>query len=596
MAFQWTTEQDQAFNALKEALTQDPVIAIYEPNKPVILHTDASGIGIGAVLMQPDDNGHKRVVAYYSRRLNCHEEKYSTSEQEVLAVVEAMEHFHVYVHGKKTTIYTDHKALQWLFSIKQPKSRLFKWSVRLSIYDYTIHHKAGKLNQVPDALSRSPITLFVDIETIKQEQAKDDISSIRKLQTRDGLLINSFRGLRRIYVPRTLRPRILAHFHDNYSHPGIVKTSQLILSNYWWDNAQEDITHYVKSCKTCQMVKTSSRPAFGKQHPPPTPDQPMHTWAIDTIVMGSAAHGTKAKYIQLIIDHHSRYVWAFGTAKNTTPTIINLLSQLFSTVGHPRTLITDNFKSFTAKQFRSFLSGFSVKHILCSPYHPQSNGICEKANDTIVRKLRLAMFDYKKLKWVTLLPQVVHNYNSTPHSATGYCPRFLHFGTLSADSPERVDLREARTQAIERSDRFKAHRKQLHDNKHSASDLKDGDLVVRVLPHHHPTKTKTTGANTGPYVIRQKIGPETYRISPEDDGDTIFTSHASDLIRFLSRPESHDVGGMKCSDDSPLHFQELPDKQGNKTPILEPCVAQQSPDSAHPSPAQVTDPASGHHM
>ena len=53
---------------------------------------------------------------------------------------------------------------------------------------------------------------------------------------------------------------------------------------------------------------------------------------------------------------------------------------------------------------------------------------------------------------------------------------------------------------------------------------------------------------------------------------------------------------MKCSDDSPLHFQELPDKQGNKTPILEPCVAQQSPDSAHPSPAQVTDPASGHHM
>ena len=74
--------------------------------------------------MQKDQDNHNHVVAYFSRRLNQHEANYSTSELEVLAVVDSLEHFHVYVHGRHTHIFSDHAALQWLFSLKKPTSRL----------------------------------------------------------------------------------------------------------------------------------------------------------------------------------------------------------------------------------------------------------------------------------------------------------------------------------------------------------------------------------------------------------------------------------------------------------------------------------------
>ena len=580
--FRWGPEQQISFDKLKQVLTSKPVVAIYDTNKPVILHTDASKIGIGAVLMQPDVNGHNKVVAYFSRRLNNHETNYSASELEVLAVVESVEYFHVYVHGKHINIYSDHQALQWLFNIKKPSSRLFRWSVRLSIYTYTIHHRSGKSNTVAYALSRAAIALFTDLTTLKTEQSKANTAAIRNLEDFNGLIINKFRGLKRIYVPQSLRSELFGHYHDQYGHPGIAKTSQLILSHYWWETATDDINHYIKSCRNCQLVKISSKPKLGKMNPPPTAALPMDTWAIDTIVMGSSANKTRAKYVQLIVDHHSRYVWAFATPKNTTPTIINILSQLFAAIGKPKTIITDNFESYTAKQFRSFLADRQIRHNLCSPYHPQANGICEKANDTIIRGLRLAHFDKPTLKWSTLLPTVVDNYNRTPHSATGFSPKYLHFGEVCYDSLHenissnfhekadenlhenlhqifiKPDLSEARKLAVHRSDSFKSQRKQTHDERHPSSELLIGELVLRRLPDNHPSKQKLSPAHTGPFVIRQKTGPESYRISPEKDGSIIYAAHASQLTRFLPRLGSLDAGGVKCSDTLRSEFLESP--------------------------------------
>ena len=546
--FVWGPEQQSSFDSLQRALTTEPVIAIYDPSKPVVLYTDASKIGIGAVLMQKDQDNHNHVVAYFSRRLNQHEANYSASELEVLAVVDSLEHFHVYVHGRHTHIFSDHAALQWLFSLKKPTSRLYRWSVRLSVYTYTIHHRAGKLHQVPDALSRDPVALFSDIATIKQAQSKTDVSSIHKLTEQDGILYNSYRGIKRIFIPESLRPQLCQHFHDNHGHPGISKTIQLILAGYWWPNSTDEITQYVKSCKTCQLVKKSNQPTIGLTNPPPTPSLPMETWALDTIVMGSSANNTRAKYIQLIVDHHSRYVWAYATPKNTTATIINILTQLFTAVGKPQTLTTDNFKSFQAKQFRRFLSERNIRHIMCSPYHPQSNGICEKANDTIVRGLRLARFDQPNLKWSTLLSDVVNNYNRTPHSATGFAPKFLHFA--ESENETSTDINEARKLAKVRSDSFKDQRKHNFDERHKPSNFTPGDLVIRILPDNHPTKLKLSPAHTGPFVIREQLGPETYRISPEAGVSSVYTAHASQLRRFLPRVETHGVGGVRRTDET----------------------------------------------
>ena len=533
--FIWTEHQQSAFNKLKELLTSEPVIGIFDPSKPVIIHTDASGIGLGAILMQPNDENKNHVIAYHSRRFNQHEARYSAPEQEMLAVVEALEHFHVYTEGTHVDVYSDHRALQFLFSINNPSSRLYRWTVRLSPYTYTVHHRSGSTNQAADALSRAPVAMFINTSELKEAQSSLDVSEINKYDQIDGLFINRRKGLTRAIVPKSLQESVLKHYHDEYNHPGINKTQQLIFGQYWWPTAVQDITKYVRSCKTCQMVKPSNKPQLGQLQVPPTPHNPMNTWAMDTVVMGSSAKNSKAKYIQLFIDHHSRYVWAFATPKNTTATIINCLSQLFASVGKPSIIISDRGTNYTSNQFKRFLEDRRIKHRLTSSYHPQANGICEKANDTIVRALRHAVLERPIVKWSTHLSTVVDNYNRTPNSATGFTPRFLHFGEKSDSVTYQIDIDTARQLAVKRSDQMKFNRKEKHDNKHQPSNFDVGDLVLRRLPANHPSKQKLSPAFTGPYIIRNKNGPESFTIGPEDDPLTSSKAHSSQLIPFNQR-------------------------------------------------------------
>lgn len=508
--FTWSTEQQHAFTALRNALITEPVLVTFDPHKKCIVHTDASKIAMSGILMQLDEHNKKHVVAYFSKRMNKDQEKYTTTEQECLAVITTVEHFHVYLHGKPFDIYTDHAALQWLFTRRKPTGRLFHWSVRLSMYSYTIHHRPGTNMKAADALSRIAVNTAITSEELQKAQADMDITSIKKPSKHNNLITIRRNGIHRAVVPHQLRNKILKHYHDEYGHPGINKTAKLALQFYWWRNAFKDIKTYVKSCTTCQKVKQDHRPALGIQQPIETPPQPMILWAMDTIVMGSAANSTLAKYVQLIIDHHSRYVWAFATPKNTAQTSITILERLFQTIGKPQRIITDNGTNFTSRSFRTKLHECGIKHSLISPYHPQANGLCEKANHTIITRVKLALEANPKKKWSTHLSEVTQQYNDTPHDATGFPPRYLQFGIVN--SPEFatiIPLETARATAKIKSDSFKSNRKQVFDLKHKPSNFNVGDLVLRRVADNHPSKTKISPANDGSFVIIALLGPET---------------------------------------------------------------------------------------
>lgn len=433
LPFTWATEQQRAFAALRDALITEPVLVTFDPHK-CIVHTDASKIAMSGILMQLDEYGKKHVVAYFSKRMNKDQERYTTTEQECLAVITTVEHFHVYLHGKPFDIYTDHVALQWLFTRRKPTGRLFHWSVRLSMYSYTIHHRPGVNMKAADALSRIAVNTAITSEELQKAQVDMDITSIKKPSKYNNLITIRKNGIHRAVVPHQPREKILTHYHDEHGHPGINKTAKLALQFYWWRDAFKDIKTYVKSCTTCQKVKQDHRPALGVQQPIETPPLPMILWAMDTIVMGSAANSTRAKYVQLIIDHHSRYVWAFATPKNTAQTSITILERLFQTIGKPQRLITDNGTNFTSRSFRAKLYECGVKHSLISSYHPQANGLCEKANHTIITRVKLALDVNPRKKWSTHLTEVTQQYNDTPHDATGFPPRYLQFGIVN--SPE----------------------------------------------------------------------------------------------------------------------------------------------------------------
>ena len=352
-------------------------------------------------------------------------------------------------------------------------------------------------------------------------------------------------------LPAILIKQVLNHYHDEHGHPGIGKTYQLVNEKYWWPTALADIRQHITTCKTCQLVKVPNRRPLGKQQPIATPPGPFDTWAIDTIVMGSSARETKAKYIQLVIDHHSRYVWAYATPKNTSITIIGILRQIFHAAGKPRVIISDRGTNYTANEFKRYLASEGSRHQLTSPYHPQANGLCEKANHTIVNGIRMALLDQPRLKWSTHLASVVANYNRTPHSGTKHPPRYLQFGITSDGTtpPDKSTLEAARISAAQHSNALKESRRLRHDETHSSSNFKLGDYVLRKTADNHPSLIKTSPANTGPYLVIRVLGPETYRIALlSEDGEAITkvsTSHASQLIQFHPRVETHKAGGVK---------------------------------------------------
>jgi transposase InsO family protein len=153
--FVWGPEQQNAFDTLKERLVTAPVLALPTPDGEWVLDTDASSTGIGAVLSQRQ-NGQERVIAYFSRVLSSTERNYCVTRLELLAMVKAISHFHVYLYGRRFTLRTDHSSLTWLYRFREPEGQMARWLERLQNYDFEIVHRAGTKHGNADGLSRRP--------------------------------------------------------------------------------------------------------------------------------------------------------------------------------------------------------------------------------------------------------------------------------------------------------------------------------------------------------------------------------------------------------------------------------------------------------
>ena len=151
--FVWTTECQRAFKELKDRLVSAPILAFPTTTDTFVLDTDASNLAIGAVLSQQQD-GVERVIAYGSRALTKEERNYCVTRRELLAVVHFVEAYKYYLYGKPFLLRTDHSSLRWMLHQKDPKDQLARWIQKLSPYQFTIEHRAGKKHGNADAMSR----------------------------------------------------------------------------------------------------------------------------------------------------------------------------------------------------------------------------------------------------------------------------------------------------------------------------------------------------------------------------------------------------------------------------------------------------------
>ena len=149
----WTPEAEAAFQDLREALCQEPVLVTPNFNSPFILHTDASEGGIGAVLSQVQDAA-EHPISFISRRLLSHERNYATVEKECLAIKWAIGKLRYYLLGREFTLITDHAPLKWMALNKDNNARVTRWFLELQAYRFRVEHRAGRLHTNADAMSR----------------------------------------------------------------------------------------------------------------------------------------------------------------------------------------------------------------------------------------------------------------------------------------------------------------------------------------------------------------------------------------------------------------------------------------------------------
>lgn len=153
--FSWSEKCQEAFGQVKAILACEPILTAPDFAAPFKMAVDACDVGVGAVLLQSDESGVDRPVAYFSRKLNDHQKAYSTIEKEALGLVLAVQHFEVYLSGGgDVTVYTDHNPLTFLEKFRGSNQRVFRWSLALQPYNLVVRHVAGRENVIADTLSR----------------------------------------------------------------------------------------------------------------------------------------------------------------------------------------------------------------------------------------------------------------------------------------------------------------------------------------------------------------------------------------------------------------------------------------------------------
>ena len=401
MPWSWTNAREIAFRKAKESLTSSHVLMHYDLRIPAKVTCDASPTGLGAVLSHILPSGTTKPVAFASRTLTKAERGYSQLDREALGIYFGVRTFHQYLYGRKFILETDHKPLTFIFGPKHgvpqmAASRLQRWAVFLSGYDFEIKHLKGADNVPADSLSRLLASdnsdtndndenkhsylnyvregvSAIDSAEVSAETANDPIlsrvlefvmrgwpstvddsflvfkSRANSLTVEDGCLMWGHR----VVIPQVLRRELLSELHS--VHSGVVKMKALARSFIWWPGLDSDIENVTKTCKLC--LENASNPPRATLHVWKWPDGPNRRLHADFLGPLSGR-----MYI-IIIDAFSKWVDVKELPDITVATTIKAFKEYFSTWGLPVKLVTDNGPTFTAKPFQEFMQRNAIIHV-----------------------------------------------------------------------------------------------------------------------------------------------------------------------------------------------------------------------------------------
>ncbi|XP_055307067.1 uncharacterized protein K02A2.6-like [Sitodiplosis mosellana] len=545
--FEWNAEQQEAFEILKQCISEESTLGYYNVNDRTQVIADASPVGLGAVLIQFNERGVPRIICYANRSLTDVEKRYAQTEKEALALIWAVERFHFYLFGREFELITDHKPLEVIFGPRsKPCARIERWVLRLQSYKYKVVYKPGKTN-IADPLSRliqetSPqpavstksneyvawILSYAEPKAIKlqeilSESTKDvmiqsvksaiyenvwneSASPFKHFETElcfeDDILL---RG-NRIVLPACLWNRALELAHEG--HPGISVMKRRLRSKVWWPGLDKQVEDYVKKCKGCTLVSAASVPEPLKSTK--LPSEPWQHIAIDFLGPLPSGH-----YLFVVVDYYSRFFEVEVMKKIDATETIKALKVIFARFGISLSIKADNGPEFPSEEFKQFCETNNIRLINTTPYWPQENGEVERQNRSLLKRLKISQ-DAKR-DWREDLQDFLLMYRSTPHSTTGKTPSEMLFNRNIRDKlpsmNQGMDFGDEETR--DRDSVNKAKTKVYADLKRHArpSQIEVGDFVVT----KRQIKTNKLATDFDPTVFKviKRDGSEVLIQNPE---------------------------------------------------------------------------------
>ncbi|PKA64689.1 putative mitochondrial protein [Apostasia shenzhenica] len=439
-SFTWNDQAKDSFQHLKGLLSKPPVLALPNFSQPFTIETDASGTGIGAILMQAG-----RPIAFFSKALSEKHQKLPVYERELLAMVAAIQKWRPYLIDNHFKVKTDHQSLRFLLEQRISTPAQQKWISKLAGYDFEILYKKGNSNTAADALSRRNTMQTLSLNAILQGLSTDILQAIQQSWTKDeqlSAIINQLKMRTTLAKPYSwrnnqlhwkgklavgndmeLRTQLVKMIHTEPAggHSGFQPTLHRLKEMYHWKGMGQTVKNIIRECDICQRNKYETTAPAGLLQPLPIPERIWTDVSLDFIEGLPKSHGKNA--ILVVVDHLSKYAHFLALTHPYTAALVAqiYLDNVYKLHGMPEKLICDRDAVFLSRFWMELLKLLKVSTNMSTAYHPQTDGQTEVVNRCLETYLR-CMSGERPKDWAQWLPLSEWWYNTNYHSSTKTTP------------------------------------------------------------------------------------------------------------------------------------------------------------------------------
>lgn len=623
------TDVLQAFEVLKTSFTTAPFLLHFDFANTRVVQVDSSGYALSVILSQPDNSGILRVRAYYSRKLTPSESLWQVHDQELGALVASFMEWRAWLVGTNSPVivFSDHANLRYFMTAQHLTPRQARWASYLSSFYFHILHTPGKLNPADPASRRpdysdvatAPAYLSLlhlvrkgagpEVLAFSTSVSSGDISfSLPSATTRSVLTsaylsekdflaavpspLYHFRGglwwfRDRLYVPVSLRLRVLSSLHDSptIGHPGTARMLSMVSRTFAWYTMRKDFIAFCKTCDSCQRTRILTKAKSGELVPLPVPDQPWSVIGIDLIVKlphsSSSSHSdtlsTPPKFdlVLVITDHLSKgahFIECNESMDSATFARI-FIDRFYRHHGLPDKIVSDRGSTFVSSFWKALSVALDIQLAPSTAYHPQTDGQTERTNQTLETFLK-HFISFRQDNWVDWLPLAEFSFNNAVSTSTKITPFFswqgFHPRANLFTAPSKVPSADEFVELLEDVQLLLLHSLQqskaqqaVQYNKHTSPSpsFQKGDLVWltrRFIPSSRPS-SKLDFRRIGPFRVIHMVGTNAARLELGSSfarlhpvfNVSLLTPYADPTL--IGRPSSTSPSPFVDTSSTPIH-------------------------------------------